>query len=311
VGKLLGAVFLGWALGANDAANVFGPAVSARVVRYRTAILIAAVFVVLGAGTGGLRAIEAVGALDVQTPYTAFWITLAAALGMTLLIALRLPASSSQAIVGAIVGAALARHSDVDVAGIARLVRGWVLTPVTAALIGMAFTIILGSTQRWRPTRGLARLDLAVRLALLAAGAWGAYALGANNAANVTGVFAAAGLVSPTQAAWIAGGSIALGVLTFASRLMYLVGRGLVQLEPATALVAMISQALAVHAFALWGVPVSSSQALAGGVLGIGIVKGVRTINTRALLNILLGWVATPIVGALLAYFLLQVTTPP
>ncbi|NIW24203.1 MAG: inorganic phosphate transporter, partial [Gammaproteobacteria bacterium] len=61
--KLLGAVFLGWALGANDAANVFGPAVMSRAVRYRRAVITAAILVVLGAVLGGRRALETIGGL--------------------------------------------------------------------------------------------------------------------------------------------------------------------------------------------------------------------------------------------------------
>ena len=55
---LSGGVFLGWALGSNDAANVFGTAVASRIVRYSTAIVLAAVFVLIGAATEGRRGLE-------------------------------------------------------------------------------------------------------------------------------------------------------------------------------------------------------------------------------------------------------------
>ncbi|MFQ5601244.1 MAG: anion permease [Candidatus Krumholzibacteriia bacterium] len=307
MGKLLGAVFLGWALGANDAANVFGPAVSTRAVRYHVAVLIAATLVMMGAWLGGRRAMESVGALGAQTPHSAFLVTLSAAVGMTFLISFRLPASSSQAVVGAILGAALARGADVDVPILVHLVRGWLLTAPVAAAVSLLFYGLMAAALRWRQPRGLVALDRIIRTALIAAGAWGAYALGANNAANVTGVFAASGLVSKTHGALIAGGSIGLGILTFGHRMMYLVGRGLVRLQPGTALVAMLAQAVTVHAFAVLGTPVSTSQALAGGAIGIGLAKGVRTINGRALLNILLGWVATPLVGAVLSFVAVKV----
>ncbi|HNX78362.1 MAG TPA: inorganic phosphate transporter, partial [Prolixibacteraceae bacterium] len=51
-------LFLGWSLGANDAANIFGTAVGTRMVRFRTAALIGSVFVILGAmmqGSGTTR----------------------------------------------------------------------------------------------------------------------------------------------------------------------------------------------------------------------------------------------------------------
>jgi PiT family inorganic phosphate transporter len=57
-----------------------------------------------------------------------------------------------------------------------------------------------------------------------------------------------------------------------------------------------------VHIYAVVGVPVSTSQAVVGGVLGIGIVKGVRTVNRRTLRNILLAWVTTPVISFAVTY---------
>ena len=55
---LAGGMFLGWTLGANDAANVFGTAVAARILTYRRATLICALFVILGASLQGAAGIH-------------------------------------------------------------------------------------------------------------------------------------------------------------------------------------------------------------------------------------------------------------
>ncbi|HUT66337.1 MAG TPA: inorganic phosphate transporter [Spirochaetota bacterium] len=55
--RLLAGVYLGWGLGANDAANVFSTGVATGVVRYRTAIFLTAVFVMIGAYVEGARGI--------------------------------------------------------------------------------------------------------------------------------------------------------------------------------------------------------------------------------------------------------------
>ena len=200
MGKLFGAVFLGWALGANDAANVFGPAVMSRAISYRRAVLTAALLVVIGAVLGGRRGLETIGALGSQTPLTALLVTLAAALAMTLLIVFRMPASSSHSIVGAILGAALAREADVDVAAVLRLVRGWLATPALACVLACGWMLLVSASLRSAAARRLGILDSFVRTALWVVGAWGSFALGANNAANVTGVFVASGLASTSQA---------------------------------------------------------------------------------------------------------------
>ncbi len=54
-------LFLGWSLGANDAANVFGTAVASRMVRFSTAATLAAVFVILGGMVNGPAAMETLG----------------------------------------------------------------------------------------------------------------------------------------------------------------------------------------------------------------------------------------------------------
>lgn len=307
---LLGALFLGGALGANDAASVVGPAVSSRALRYGSALGIAAVFVLLGAWLGGGAAIEALSRVGHQTPASALAVTVGAASGMTILILLRMPASSSQAVLGAILGVALATGHNIDLNVVRRLVQGWILTPVLGCAVAAVLYGALVYVARLLPQRGLLGLDALTRTGLFIAAAWAAFALGANNAANVTGVFAASGLLQPDQAGALAGGTILVGMLFFGRRLIYVVGRNLVPLEPPSALVVMLGQALVVHHFAIRGIPVSMSQALAGAALGVGLVKGVRTIHAHTLARIVLGWIATPLVGGLLAFLLAQVVRP-
>ena len=307
---LLAAVFLGWALGANDAANVFGPAIACRALRYGVGVATAAIFVLCGALLGGGRALGTIGALGPQTHHSALLVTVSAAAAMSALLVLRLPASSSQAVVGALVGVALGRGTRFDAAGVTRLVLGWVLTPLGAALVSLLLALGLSAWSRRRPSANLVLLDRLLRVALWGAGAWASFALGANNAANVTGVFVGSGMLTTRQAGLVAGGSIALGILTLGHRMMDLVGRDLVQLEPSTALVTMLAQAFTVSAFAFLGVPVSTSQAVAGGALGIGVAKGVRTIGRRTLMQILLGWIATPVGAGLLGWLAVHVAGP-
>jgi PiT family inorganic phosphate transporter len=148
--------------------------------------------------------------------------------------------------------------------------------------------------------------DLVLKWGLIVAGCYGAYALGANNVANVTGVYIQAGELTVMQAALLGGGSIALGALTYSRNVMITVGKKLVRLDPYSAFIAVFSMALVVHGFAIIGVPVSTSQAIIGSVLGIGIVKGVQTIRIRTLLMILFGWIGTPSVALLFAYLIFR-----
>jgi PiT family inorganic phosphate transporter len=104
-------------------------------------------------------------------------------------------------------------------------------------------------------------------------------------------------MLSVSSACIIGGLCIGLGVVTYSRGVMMTVGRGLVRLDAFSALVVVLAEALAVHAYALVGVPVSTSQAVVGGVLGVGLVRGVRTVNKKTLAGILGAWVMTPIVA--------------
>jgi PiT family inorganic phosphate transporter len=140
--------------------------------------------------------------------------------------------------------------------------------------------------------------DVVLRVCLVIVGCYGAYALGANNVANVAGVFVGAGTISPLTASIVGGLSIGLGVATFGRGVMATVGRGIVRLNAFSAFVVVLSEAITVHVYAIIGVPVSTSQAVVGAVLGVGLLKSVETVRLRAVLGILSGWLATPLLAA-------------
>jgi len=54
--KIISGIFLGWTLGSNDSANVFGTGVATKIIRYRTAIILVSIFVILGAVAEGRNA---------------------------------------------------------------------------------------------------------------------------------------------------------------------------------------------------------------------------------------------------------------
>ena len=151
-----------------------------------------------------------------------------------------------------------------------------------------------------RLSLSLLESDMFLRVGLVAAGSYGAFALGANNVANVTAVYVGAGHLSMMTATLVGGLSIGLGIFTFSKRVMVTVGSRLVRLDPFSALVVLLAEAITVHFYTFVGVPVSTSQAVIGAVIGIGLLKGIRTVSARTLLSILSGWVLTPLIAAVL-----------
>ena len=178
----------------------------------------------------------------------------------------------------------------------------WIGTPVGAAVMAFLLYPLLAQLLVRLHLNLIAR-SIFIKMALIVSGCYGAYALGANSVANVTGVYyGASNLDNMFLLTLIGGASIALGVLTYCKNVMLTVGSRLVQLSPFSALVTVIAVAATVHFYVQFGVPVSTSHALVGAVLGIGIYKGVKTINRRTVVRILFGWFNTPLIAGVLCW---------
>ena len=331
---LSGGLFLGWSLGANDAANVFGTAVGTRMIRFKTAAIICSVFVILGAIISGAGTTETLGKLGaINALPGAFAACVAAGLSVYLMTKFGLPVSTTQAIVGAIVGWNLYTGSPTNMKVLITILSTWVLCPIIAGLIAMFFYIL---TKKFIQSSQLhiLRLDAYTRTALLLAGAFGAYSLGANNIANVMGVFVPISpftdiniadffiFSSKGQLFLIGGIAISVGVFTYSKRVMFTVGNDLLKISPLAAFIVVISHSIVLFLFASQSlsvflqsinlpsiplVPVSSSQAVVGGVIGIGLLKGGKEIKWSIAGKISIGWFALPIISALMSFFILFV----
>lgn len=328
---LTSGLFLGWTLGANDASNVFGSAVGSRMVSFTRAAVIASVFVILGAVLQGAGASDTLGRLgSVNAMGGAFTVALSAALTIFAMTRAGLPVSTTQAIVGAIIGWNFFTDNAVDTGALTQIVTTWVTGPVLGALFAYGLYHLVKITRR-RIKVHLLKYENWLRIGLMTVGAFGAYSLGANNIANVMGVFVPSIPLSDTdfgiftltgsqQLFFLGAIAIAAGILTYSKKVMQTVGSNLLELSSEAAFVVVLSQALVLFIFSsssLSGfmvklglppiplVPVSSTQVVVGSVLGIGLYKGIRNINLKLLGSIASGWITTPVAAGLLAFLLL------
>jgi PiT family inorganic phosphate transporter len=296
--SLLSAIFLGWSLGANNQANVFGSAVSARMVKFWTAAILASVFVLLGSLLEGEACIETYTGLTRMTLELAVISSLASAGTVTLMTVLGLPVSTSQTVPGAIFAIGILNR-QLNLVGMGKVVACWFGTPVGGVLIAVLLYYGLAAVYN-RLKINLFQSDKLLRVCLIIAGSYGAYTLGANNVANVTAVFVGAGVLTVFSAVLIGGLSIGSGIMTYSRPVIETVGKKLIKLDAFSALVVVLAESITVHIYTFIGVPVSTSQAVVGAVLGVGIVKGIKTISRPTLINILLAWFLTPVVACFL-----------
>ncbi|NTU47466.1 MAG: inorganic phosphate transporter [Syntrophobacteraceae bacterium] len=302
--KLSSGILLGWSLGANHTGNVFGTGVATGTVRYRTAVILTALFVFAGAAFEGPKCMETVSALSRLSSLDAFSCALAAGIIMTVLTFLAFPSSASQAVIGAVLGAGIF-YGSADFTKLYKIVVCWLFTPFFAIFTSFAIYHLLSYFLE-RTVTSVTRRNVIYSVGTVLTGCYGAYSLGANNVANVTGIYVGSGDLSSESAALIGGLSIASGVLTFSKRVMMTIGKGIVPLDPFSALVSVLAASFTLHVFTQVGVPVSSSQSIVGAVVGIGLAGNLQTVNLDMLSKIGIGWISSPLTAAVLSYFFVK-----
>lgn len=328
---LTSGLFLGWSLGANDASHIFGSAVGSKMISFRKAAVVASVFFILGAvlqGSGTSHTLGKLGAVNAIGG--SFTVALAAAITIYMMTKFSLPISTTQAIVGAIIGWNFFTGNHTDSKTLSTIVAAWLAGPVIGAVFAILLYILVKRFKRAAKIH-LIRFESYMKTGLLLVGAFGSYSLGANNIANVMGVFVPAfnlqdlnlGIITlnSAQQLFLLGGlAIATGIITYSWKVMDTLGSNILELSSEAALVVVLAQSLVLFIFSSSGlsafsvrlglppfpmVPVSSSQVIVGSILGIGLYKGARNINFKVLGEIGMAWIISPVASGLLAFFML------
>ena len=300
---LIPALFFGWALGTNSAANVFGPPVASKMIKYQSAVILSAIFIVLGSLLQGQSGIETIRGFSSNSVFLNSISVLAAAFTLVLMTFLKVPVSSSQAIMGSIIAINLLTHQSVDWTALIKVVFAWIGTPLGGAFFGFLFYHLFA--KMIRKVKSIVLQGKILKMLTIIFGCYGAYALGANNVANITGVFSdELGIVYATL---IGGIAIAFGVLTFSKRIMLSVGNDVATLDYFTATIVVLSESVTVWIFALIGIPVSISQAVVGAIIGSSLAAGNAEINKRQVLKMVIAWVNTPISAGLMTIAIVSI----
>ncbi len=309
VGMVLSGLFFGWTIGSHYTGATMGMAYGSGVVKSPlTATLLIAVFVLLGATFESHNVVKTVGTGIIKgedmTPLGAMVMMFTAALVTAANTWMKWPVSTSQLACFSVVGAALAMGAPVFWGTtIVFLCVTWVGTPILSGLLGYVFTHFTDWLMKGRSETA----DRLLRLALLIACCYAAYTLGANNTGNAVGVFYGLRLTTPMKAGFVGGIVMAIGALTWGRPILEKVGKGIVQLDLNMGVGAKVAQSLTAHTAAFLGYPTSMNQALIGGVAGAGGARGLKTIDLKAMKEIVVSWFLTPVVAGIVSFVLYHV----
>jgi PiT family inorganic phosphate transporter len=298
--------------GFHDTANAVATSVSTRALSPRLAVLIASVANLAGAFvTTAVATTIGKGVIDsgLANPRTVLAAVSGAIVWNLLTWWLGLPSSSSHALVGGLVGAALAQSGTkgVEWHGLAHKVvipALWAPTIAFAAAFGLLLAIY------WlfqRLTPGVANRSF--RIGQLASGTWVAFTHGANDAQKTMGVIALAlyshGSIThfyiPTWVKISAGLAIGLGTYAGGWRIMRTLGQRVFQMDPPAGFAAQAVSGAVIYTSTKYGYPLSTTHVVSGAVMGAGATKRLSAVRWGVAGNIVTAWVLTIPAAAIVA----------
>jgi PiT family inorganic phosphate transporter len=298
--------------GFHDTANAVATSVSTRALSPRVAVAVAAVANLAGAFVTTAVA-KTVGKGIIDTNLANEKTVLAALIGAIAwnLVTwwLGLPSSSSHALIGGLVGAAIAQSglAGVQWHGLVHSVAIPALAAPTIAFAG-AFVLLLLIywVFSWLTPSAANR---SFRLGQLASGTWVAFTHGANDAQKTMGVIALAlfeaGHIShfyiPTWVIVTAGLAIAAGTYVGGWRIMRTIGQRVIKIEPASGFAAQLTGGLTIYSATKLGYPLSTTHVISGSVMGAGATKRLSAVRWGVAGNIVTAWLLTIPAAAIVA----------
>lgn len=297
-------------LGANDAATPTDCAVGAGVISVNQAVLLFALFTGIGAilqgfmvmktiGKGIVPEIDLIGALAVSIT-AAVWVLFCSYHGLDV--------SVTYASIGSVIGYGIVAHGTekINLNIIQKVVLSWISSPfcsmAIAYVIYTALRIML-ERRPWTP-----RIQKMISIMLIGSLCFSAYSFGANDVGNATGVYVTVaeklGRLPDYNAmlllSILGATGIAIGGLTWGRRVIETVAFRITRLDIIMGFAAEISNAVVVYLFTTipymlfgYGLPISTSLASNGSIIGVGLAKSYKSINTRTIVRLVITWVIT------------------
>jgi PiT family inorganic phosphate transporter len=302
---LLGIVFE-FVNGFHDAANAIATVVATRVLTPARAILMAATLNLVGALSGEAVA-KTVGAGIVDAKVVTQDLVIAALIAaivwdlITFIAAL--PTSSSHALIFGVIGAAVSVHGgDVIIgAGLQKTVFGIGYSPILAFVFGYALMLAIYWSLRAVSYRFVNRF---FGRAQILSSAYMAFSHGGNDGQKTMGVIALAlaaygtvpsgpGFYIPDWVKLLCAVSIGLGTATGGWRIIRTMGMRITALKPVNGFAAETSAATVIEIATRFGIPISTTHAISGAILGVGATRRLSAVRWGIAGRIVTAWVLT------------------
>jgi PiT family inorganic phosphate transporter len=298
--------------GFHDTANAVATSVSTRALSPRLAVLIAAIANLAGAFvTTAVAKTVGQGVIDtaLATPKTVLAALIGAIAWNLLTWWWGLPSSSSHALIGGLIGAALVQSGTEGVEWhdiLHKVVIPAILAPAIAFAAAFLLLLAIYWALQWL-TPGVANRTF--RLGQLGSGTWVAFTHGANDAQKTMGVIALAlfteGSIDhfyiPTWVKIAAGVAIAAGTYAGGWRIMRTLGQRVIAMEPASGFAAQTTAGATIYVATHFGYPLSTTHVISGAVMGAGATRRLSAVRWGVAGSMVIAWILTIPAAALVA----------
>ena len=299
--------------GLHDAANSIATIVSTRVLRPQYAVFWAAFFNFIAFLFFGLHVAETIGrgivSADIVTPQVVFAALVGAISWNVITWLYGIPSSSSHALIGGLVGAAVAKAGSVAIvwAGLLKTVAAIVLSPLTGFVLALCLVLIVS----WLFVRRTPfAVDGTFRWLQFVSASLYSLGHGGNDAQKTMGIIAVL-LYSqghlggefhiPLWVVLTCQAAMALGTLCGGWRIVHTMGSRITRLVPMQGFCAETGGALTLFMATWMGIPVSTTHTITGAIVGVGAAKRTSAVRWAVASNIVIAWVLTLPAAALIA----------
>lgn len=306
-------IFFAMNMGASGIAPSFASIYGGKLIKKRNAIILFGLFVILGAIILGRNVTLTLGKNLLPQEFVNFDVVLKILVSATLSLfvanLLKIPQSTSQITVGAIVGTGLYfRHLNLKTLFL-KIIPMWVILPLSAYILTLLVYKVIYPPQHdnLHIYQRIFANEKKLRLSALIASCYVAFAIGTNNVANAVGPLFGAGLLGITSGLFLIAPLFGLGALLIGKGPLETVGKEIVPLGlVSSTLVSFVTATLLIFASIL-GIPQSLVQLNLSSIFAISCIKNGHkyTLNHRIIRRTFIVWLITPLLALFTSYLLL------
>lgn len=299
-------LYIAWSIGSNDAANSIGITAGPKSLGWKELVAIGSLFgfsgaIFLGQGVTSTIANDIIPSLS-YTLQGSIIIALVSAIIITISSFRELPISTTQVVVGSVIGYGLAVASTINWPTVSWVVLSWIFSPFVGMAFGFMVYYIL-KEKLFMKVKGMMQREKFESL-FIAAQLFSisllALAYGSNDLANAIGIFS----TLPSFGLKMMGAAgLAIGMLTYGFFIFGTKARKIIAITPARGFVSQIGAATVTLFFTAFGMPVSTTFITVGNILGTGLAAGASRVNWRILVELLSSWLLVLPLAAGITFF--------